>query len=108
MSESTTKEKRTSQQNRALHKWLASVAETLNDAGLDMVRTLKPGVDIPWTQESVKSHLWKPVQEAMFNDDSTAEMDTKAYNQVRETLTRHAAAKLGVTLPPWMQKEFQE
>ena len=66
------------------------------------------GALVPWTQESVKNHLWKPVQEAMFNDDSTAEMDTAAYNVVRETLTRHAATKLGVTLAPWPQKEFQE
>jgi hypothetical protein len=45
----TTAKPRTMAQNSALHLWLGQVAQTLNDAGLDMKKTLKPNVDIPWT-----------------------------------------------------------
>lgn len=65
---------RTSQQNRALHKGCELIATALNDAGLDMRKVLKPNIDIPWTKESVKEHIWRPVQLAMFNKLSTKEL----------------------------------
>ncbi len=93
--------KRTQLQNRALHKWFGQVADEFNSCGLDMKRVLKPGVDIPWTPESVKIHLWKPIQQAMLGHDSTAECSTRSYKPVYETLVRHAGSRLGVTLPAW-------
>ena len=63
-------QRRTAQQNKAIHKYFELLAQTLNDAGLDMKQVLKPEVDIPWTKESVKAHLWKPVQKVMYNKHS--------------------------------------
>ncbi len=86
---------RTPLQNRAMHKYFTMLAEELNAAGLDMKTVLKPTVDIPWTPESIKNHLWRPVQDAMFDKESTTELTTKDLTQVYETLTRHLGEKFG-------------
>jgi len=90
-------EKRTLQQNRALHKYLSNLSDALNEAGLDQRKVLKPSIQIPWTPESAKSFLWHPIQEAMFNKESTAELDRKQVSEVYEVLNRHLAEKFGVT-----------
>jgi hypothetical protein len=89
--------KRTSQQNRALHKYLSLLADALGAAGFDM-RTFpwKEGLSIPFTQASVKEHFWKPVQEAMFNKTSTRELDRREVNQVYEALDRAMSERVGV------------
>ena len=45
---------RTAKQNRALHLYFTHLADELNSAGLDMRKTLKPGVEIPWDGKSIK------------------------------------------------------
>lgn len=98
---------RTNQQNRALHLFCRLLSKTLNDAGLDQRRVLLPSVDIPWNEESVKESLWRPIQEAVIQKQSTAEAETGEYNQVYEVLTRHLSQKLGVTAPEWPSR-FRE
>jgi len=92
-------DKRTLQQNRALHRFFKLLASDLRDAGLDMKKTLKPGADIPWTPEMVKEHLWKPMEKAMFEKESTTELTTKEVNQVYEVLIRHMGEKFSITTP---------
>lgn len=62
---------RTGQQNRALHKGCELIAASLNGAGLDMRTVLKPEIDIPWTKESVKEYIIRPVMKAMTTKSST-------------------------------------
>ena len=104
---------RTLNQNAALHVWLRKVAEQLNDAGMDMKAVLKPEVDIPWTEESAKNHLWRPIQEVMTDHESTTECNTIDYNAIYLVICRHMAEKHGITLPPWpdhfsQAQEFQD
>ena len=91
--------KRTLLQNKSMHLYYSQLADALNAAGWDMRKTLKPDVEIPWTETSVKSLLWKPIQDAMFDKDSTTQLDTKQVSAVYETLNRHTASKLGVSVP---------
>ena len=91
--------KRTNQQNKALHKLYELYAEELNLAGLDMKAVLKPEVDIPWNRDSVKEHLWRPVQEAMLHKKSTTELTTKEIDQVFDVINRHIGEKFGLTVP---------
>lgn len=91
-----TDEQRTNQQNRALHKFCDLLAVALNDAGLDMKTVLKPEVDIPWTKESVKIHLWKPIQKVMMDKESTTEMNTADPSKVYDVLMRHISEKFGI------------
>lgn len=99
------KSKRTLTQNAALHKYCELLAIALNDAGFDMKRTLKPEVDIPWTMEAVKEHLWRPIQAAITQKQSTTEADTSQYSEVYNVLSRHLSQKLGGVHVPWPSKK---
>lgn len=94
----TEKAIRTIQQNKAMHKYFTMLAEKLNDAGLDMKKVLKPHVDIPWTPASIKSHIWKPVQDAMLDKESTTELDTAQVDAVYKVISRHISEKFGINV----------
>ncbi len=61
-----------------------------------MKKTLKPGIEIPWTEEMVKTHIWKTVQSVMFEKDSTTKLTTKEVNEVYAVVDRHLSEKTGV------------
>lgn len=90
---------RTTQQNRALHKYFSLVAEALNDAGLDLRKVLKPEIEIPWSAETVKNYLWRSVQQAQLNKESTADLTTKEIDLVYDTLNRFLSEKFGISEP---------
>lgn len=96
---------RTLTQNRALHLFCQWLAETLNDAGYDMRKTLREDVDVPWTQASVKEYLWRPIQAAMTDKQSTTEITTVEPKAIHEVLSRHLGERLGVTCPPWPKRD---
>ncbi len=91
--------KRTTLQNRAIHKYCANLAKALNDAGYDMRRTIKPEIDIPWAMDTAKEHLWRTIQKAQLGKDSTTQLETNEVSLVYETLNRHMASKFGITVP---------
>ncbi|MGB1317127.1 MAG: hypothetical protein ACPG5W_02910 [Flavobacteriales bacterium] len=95
---------RTIQQNKAMHKYFSLLAEALNDSGKDMKKVLKPGVDIPWTTESVKNHLWRPIMGIMQGVESTTEQSTKDPQEIYEVLNRHIAQNHGVQVD-WPSNE---
>lgn len=92
-----TEKQRTIQQNRALHKYFEILANTLNSAGLDMKKTLKPEIDIPWSKETIKEYIWKPIQKAQLNKGSTTELTTTEMDKVFDTINRFLAEKFGIT-----------
>ena len=65
---------RTGAQNSALHVDCALIAQKLNEAGLDMRTVLKPTYSLPWTPESVKQHIWKPIMKALYGHESTRDL----------------------------------
>ena len=95
---------RTLTQNRALHLFCQWLADTLNDAGDDMRKTLRQDVDIPWTCESVKEHLWRPIQIAMTDKRSTTEITTVEPTEIHAVLSRHLGQKLGIACPDWPKR----
>lgn len=95
---------RSSQQNRALHKYFDMLADALNSAGYDMRNTLKQDVDVPWSPDMVKELIWRPVQIAMFNTESTAKMKRADYSKVWEVLNRHTSEKFGISVQ-WPSEE---
>lgn len=78
--------KLTKKQNDALHKYFRLLAEEFGLAGLDMKRTLKPEIDIPWTEESVKNNLWRPVQKSMTGKESTQDLNSIEINKIFEAI----------------------
>lgn len=93
------KSMRTHLQNRSIHKFFSMLAKALNNAGWDMKRTLTKQADIPWSETTVKEHLWRPIQKAMYNTESTAKLQTEQVSAVYDTLNRHTGEKLGVSIP---------
>ncbi len=69
------------------------LADTLNDAGLDARVFLKPSVRIDWTPKLIKAHIWKPIQEAMYEKKSTTELDTKQVSRIYENINRALSEK---------------
>jgi hypothetical protein len=104
---------RTSQQNRAMHKWFGMLAETLNDAGFeqfvvfDEIRKKKGGYDVPWNTARVKENLYKPIMEKMTGKDSTTQMDTKEPSEICDVLGRWLSETFGITPPAWPSQENQ-
>ena len=90
---------RTAQQNKALHVLFQLLANTLNDNGLDMRKTLKPQVDIPWSGGSVKEYLWRPIQKLQLNKQSTTELTTVEIDEVFDTINRHIGQQFGIHIP---------
>jgi hypothetical protein len=90
---------RTSQQNRAMHKYCAMLSDALDSAGLDIKATLREDFSIPWTPERVKELIWKPVQLAMYDKESTTELDTREVSAVYDVINRHLGEKFGVHVP---------
>lgn len=89
---------RTLNQNRALYLYFTHLAAALNASGFDMKRTLKQDAEIPWTPELVKEFLWRPLQNALLNKESTTELTTKEIDEVLDVLTRHLGEKLGISV----------
>jgi hypothetical protein len=61
-----------------------------------MKTVLKPEVDIPWTMENAKNHLWRPIQEAMLGKESTRELTTDEVSKIYDVLNRHLGEKFGI------------
>lgn len=93
------RKQRTSTQNNCIHLFCQNVATALNDAGLDMRKTLKPEIEIPWTKESVKEHIWRVIQEAMTGKRSTTEINTVDPSEIYEVINRHLGEKFGIHVP---------
>ena len=91
--------KRTTIQNASLHLYFRLLAEELNGAGLDMRKTLKETVDIPWSEETIKEYLWRPIQDAQLRKKSTTELTTSEVTKVYETLNRHLGDRFGLHVP---------
>ena len=92
-------EQRTKLQNRALHKFFQLLADELNGAGYDMRKTLKPEIDIPWNKDTIKEYLWRPIQKAQLDKESTMDLNTKEIDRVYNTLNRFLSEKLSVHIP---------
>ena len=89
---------RTITQNKALHLLFTQLAEELNEAGMDMRATLKPGIEIPWDSRMVKEYLWRTIMKAKLGKDSTTEMTTKDIDSIFEIINRALAGK-GIHVP---------
>lgn len=79
----------------------ANVASGVNGTLNKCIGLLEGGdeVDIPWSAETVKDLLWRPIQIAMFNKESTTELDTHEVSEVHAVLNRHLSEKFGISVP---------
>mgnify|MGYP005714296967 FL=1 len=89
---------RTSQQNRAFHRYCALLAKALTDAGHEDMRTFIK-VPIAPTKELVKINMVHPVMEAMFPDvNSSADLSTVQMQSLYEQMNLFTSERLGVSV----------
>lgn len=91
--------KRTTLQNRSIHKYCGLLAEHFNGAGLDMVAVLKEKkTEVSWTMDSVKDVIWRSIQLALYPDKpSTTQLETHEVSKVYENIARHMSAKFNIS-----------
>lgn len=84
------KPKRSSQQNRALHKFFGMISEELNELGMEFVYTGLKGAEISlrYTPNIVKLFFWKPIQIALFDFESTTKLKSKEMNQIIDIIIK--------------------
>ena len=89
---------RTAKQNRAMHLCMRRLAEELNNAGWGIPHPLNPKLEIPYTPESVKELMVRPVILAMYGKESTAELSTTELTQAFDGLLNRIAEATGVAV----------
>lgn len=101
-------DKRTSEQNSAIHLYLTHISEALNEAGLSIQEVLKSfKMDIEWTPENAKEILWRTAQIRMFNKKSTTELEKTSgeIDKIHDVINRFLAT-LGIKYIPFPNKEL--
>lgn len=93
-------EKRTGQQNRALHLYFTHLAEALNDAGYNVQLVLSHTMDLDWTPELAKELLWRTAQQALLGKQSTTELNKQQeIDLVYSHLNRYISERFGLHVP---------
>ena len=104
------KKRRTLNQNNALHLWFSQMADLLNDHGWDQRKLTKAEFDIPWTLESFKNNLWRKIQIAYCDKESTVELNTDEITAIYDILNKTIGeVTKGLSLPfPSIEVLFNE
>ena len=95
---------RTSRQQAALEVWCGNVAQLFNESGITReVRSpvYKGGaIESEWKKHTVKDDIWRTMQMALTDKESTTEATTVDIATVYDALVL-AFANKGIQLPPW-------
>lgn len=102
---------KTPTQRNAEHVWFRMCAEFCNEHGIEkrvvIDRLSDRGIDMPWTEESWKEDVWKPILEKVTGATSTEDESTTDIDFLYSGLTRWFAQTFGETLPPFPSNEYQ-
>ena len=95
------KKRRTTQQNKAIHRFCEMLALSFNAAGITKRLTLPSGyvIETDWSAGAIKNDIWKPIQEHLFGTSSTTELETHQVDQVYQIINRDVAAAQNVHVP---------
>ena len=97
---------KTKAQRDSFHVWLRLLADELNDGGFDqriVFEALREGVERPWTLETCKENLWRPLQQAMVQKSFTEDLNIKQHDEIYTILHRWLVSN-GFPCPPWPDK----
>ena len=90
---------RTVTQNSALHVYCGLLATAFNEAGLYYTFTFNgKESQCEWTPETVKERIWRTVQKAVTNKDSSTRLTTKECTKVYENVNLLTAEKFGISI----------
>ena len=83
---------RTTQQNKALHKWCEELARELNERGLTFKKVVKESFDLDWNKDMVKRVFWQSLAKAKFQTEHTSELTTTQLQDIYEEINRILSA----------------
>ena len=86
---------RTTNQNSALHLLFTVISSQLNELGIEYQYLGLKGqvLSMMHTPHLVKEFVWKPIQRALFDIESTTKINTMQINQIVDVLTKFFADK---------------
>lgn len=96
---SSANKQRTLTQNKALHLYFKLLSDALNDGGYNCFNFFKEGFAVPWNKELVKELIWKPIQEVMLDEQSTAKANTVDYSKVYDVINAHLIENKNIFVP---------
>jgi hypothetical protein len=81
---------RSQKQNRALHLFFQMLSTELNDLGLEFTYSglNVESISLMYTPELVKNFFWRPIQIALFDIQSTTEINTYQINQILDVIIK--------------------
>ena len=85
-------------QSAALHVFLRLLSLELNKNGFTVQNFFKEGIEIPFSEELVKEHIWRPMQRAITQKDSTQSLTTLETQEIAEFVNL-AMAERGIHVP---------
>ena len=85
------KKTRTSRQNAALHLFFTFISDGLNEMGQTFNYTGIKGFDmeLKYTPFLVKETLWRPIQIALFEIESTKDINTSQMNYIIDVIIKY-------------------
>lgn len=93
------REKRTLNQNSALHLWFTQLSEVLNENGMDMRKTMN--IPLKPTPILIKEAVFKPIMKEMFGKESTTQLlKQKEIDDVYDVINK-MFAEMGISVPPF-------
>lgn len=91
-------ERRTSNQNRALHLWFSLVSDEANEKGLTLNELFTKPHNMRITPEALKM-LFKEYAKRMYSKDSTTKLTKQEINILIEVFDQVYAERLDCTIP---------
>lgn len=109
--EEKTEDKRTIQQNKALHLFFTQIAKALNEQGLTVnlvLDRMREGVEFWWTPALVKEILWREIQKHLYRKESTTELQKYGeIDRIYEVMNKFLGERLGVENIPFPSVETE-
>ena len=88
-------DKRSSLQNRSLHKFFVIISDELNELGMEFQYFGLKGevLSTRYTTNIVKNHFWRQIQKTLFNIESTKDINTKQINEITDIIVKFFGEK---------------
>ena len=96
------KNTRTTLQNSALHLLFTIISNQLNEMGVEFKYFGLKGqvLHTRHTPNIVKEHVWKPIQKALFDIESTTKINTEQINEIVDVLAKFFGERgIGIEFP---------
>lgn len=90
---------RTHKQNNAIHLLFRRMSQSLNDAGFGIPHPMNKSMEMPYSEESVKTLLWTPIIKSLYGTERSSHLDTEQLSHAAEVLIDAVNLSTGVYVP---------